>query len=89
MRYGTLDNGGVGGVYKESGGTIITGVYKATLNEPLVPGDSGAPVFEGTNNAIALGILNGRSSTTNKVAYYSQIALVENSLGVVTNTKAP
>ncbi|MDQ2894382.1 MAG: S1 family peptidase [Actinomycetota bacterium] len=89
VRYGTLLNGGVGGVYKESGGTIITGVYKAKLNAPLVPGDSGAPVFEGTSNAVALGILNGRSSSTNDVAYYSQIALVENSLGVVTNTKAP
>ena len=89
VRYGKLDNGGLGGVYKESGGTIITGVYKATLNRPLVLGDSGAPVFEGTNNAVALGILTGRSSTTSNVAYYSQIALVENSLGVVTNTKAP
>ena len=89
VRYGTLDNGGVGGVYRESGGTIITGVYKATLNQPLVPGDSGAPVFEGTPNAVAQGILNGRSSSTNKVAYFSQIALVESSLGVVTNTSMP
>ncbi|HEY5199073.1 MAG TPA: trypsin-like serine protease [Solirubrobacteraceae bacterium] len=81
---GALVAGGQGGNYKVAPGFTLRNVYKASFSGPILPGDSGAPVF--TADGVALGIMFAANSRNPRVGFYSQIRNAENQLNVVTNT---
>lgn len=87
---GSVVTGGAGRSHTSTrGGRIVTiqNVYSANVSNPIVNGDSGAPVFNGTG--VAFGIVLGSARANQRRMFYSQIANVESQLGVTTCTGRP
>lgn len=92
---GVVDTGGDGDsyVFRRPGGRIITirNVHSADVSEPIVDGDSGAPVMGNRANGdfVATGIVLGSQRVNKRRMFYSQIGHVERALGVTTCTGRP